>query len=198
MVPLVLDDVLVNFDTVRAESAARVLRDFAALGHQVIMFTCHEHIMKVFHHIGVQVRVLPTQGTPGEAEIYHPQVIESAPVAIAAPVVDHVIEHVVEPEPIEEEPIVVEAAVEPVATFVPEPELEPAVEIEEPVVELAKARPVRRVVVVEQQPNIDWLWYERTPESLDWGWVESTERVDERSTPDDLWMSRGMGFHAER
>lgn len=208
MVPLVLDDVFVNFDTVRTESAARVLRDFAALGHQVIMFTCHEHIMKIFHHIGVQVRVLPTQGTPGEAEIYHPQVIESAPVAIAAPVVaDHVIEqvieHVVEPEPIEEEPIhedpnVVETVVEAPVALVPEPELEPLEEIEETIVEVAKARPVRRVVVVEQQPNIDWLWYERTPESLDWGWVESTERVDERPTPDDLWMSRGMGFHVER
>ncbi len=32
MVPLVLDDVLVNFDSIRAESAAKVLRDFAALG----------------------------------------------------------------------------------------------------------------------------------------------------------------------
>ncbi len=70
--PLVLDDVLVNFDSVRAESAAKVLRDFATLGHQVVMFTCHEHIMKIFHHIGVQVRVLPPQGQPGEAVVYYP------------------------------------------------------------------------------------------------------------------------------
>ncbi len=35
MLPLVLDDVFVNFDRARTLAAARVLRDFAALGHQV-------------------------------------------------------------------------------------------------------------------------------------------------------------------
>jgi DNA repair exonuclease SbcCD ATPase subunit len=72
-VPLVVDDVLVNFDSHRAQLAAQVLKDFAAMGHQVIMFTCHEHIMRMFHQIGVQVRVLPVQGEPGEAKIYQPQ-----------------------------------------------------------------------------------------------------------------------------
>lgn len=71
-VPLVLDDVLVNFDSHRAQLAAQVLKDFAAMGHQVIMFTCHEHIMRMFHQIDVQVRVLPVQGEPGEAKIYQP------------------------------------------------------------------------------------------------------------------------------
>lgn len=42
------------------------------MGHQVIMFTCHEHIMRMFHQIDVQVRVLPVQGEPGEAKIYQP------------------------------------------------------------------------------------------------------------------------------
>ena len=46
--PLVLDDVLVNFDAERAKAAAAVLRDFAAAGHQLLIFTCHEHIMKLF------------------------------------------------------------------------------------------------------------------------------------------------------
>lgn len=46
--PLVLDDVLVNFDTERVRCAARVLCDFARHGHQVIMFTCHEHITDIF------------------------------------------------------------------------------------------------------------------------------------------------------
>jgi len=82
--PLVLDDVLVNFDSLRATSAAKVLRDFAALGHQVVMFTCHEHIMKMFHGIGVQVRVLPAQGQSGEATIYYPEV-DVQPAAIAVP-----------------------------------------------------------------------------------------------------------------
>jgi uncharacterized protein YhaN len=102
--PLVLDDVLVNFDSARATHAARVLRDFASLGHQVVMFTCHEHIMKMFHGIDVQVRVLPEQGIPGEASVYHPAF---TPVVIAdVPI---------------EKPIVVEpaAAEVPMAPIVP-------------------------------------------------------------------------------
>ena len=46
--PLILDDVLVNFDVERAKAAAQVLRDFAAQGHQMLIFTCHEHIAKLF------------------------------------------------------------------------------------------------------------------------------------------------------
>ncbi len=46
--PLVLDDVLVNFDSERAAAAAEVLRDFAAAGRQTIVFTCHEHIRDIF------------------------------------------------------------------------------------------------------------------------------------------------------
>lgn len=57
--PLVLDDLLVNFDTDRARSTAEVLRDFAAAGHQVLLFTCHEHIKRLFQELGVRVRRLP-------------------------------------------------------------------------------------------------------------------------------------------
>jgi hypothetical protein len=98
--PLVLDDVLVNFDTIRATSAAKVLRDFAALGHQVVMFTCHEHIMRLFDDIGVQVRVLPNQGHPGEATVYHPGIAAKA--TSVQPVV--MIEEVPEPEVVQPEP----------------------------------------------------------------------------------------------
>src|SRR5207245_734165 len=59
--PLVLDDVLVNFDTDRVLCAAKVLCDFAAQGHQVIMFTCHEHITDIFEDAGGEVRVLPSR-----------------------------------------------------------------------------------------------------------------------------------------
>jgi uncharacterized protein YhaN len=72
VLPLVMDDVLVNFDAHRARCAARVLRDFSMLGNQVIMFTCHEHIMRMLDDIGVQVRVLPNQGKSGEAHIFVP------------------------------------------------------------------------------------------------------------------------------
>ncbi|HYO25278.1 MAG TPA: hypothetical protein VEQ85_10025, partial [Lacipirellulaceae bacterium] len=40
--PMVLDDVLVNFDVGRAQKAAEVLSEFAAAGHQLLFFTCHE------------------------------------------------------------------------------------------------------------------------------------------------------------
>jgi hypothetical protein len=57
--PLVLDDVLVNFDVARAKAAAGVLRDFAKAGHQVLIFTCHEHIARLFKNIKAEVRDLP-------------------------------------------------------------------------------------------------------------------------------------------
>jgi hypothetical protein len=72
MLPLVLDDVLVNFDHRRAMHAAKTLQTFAELGHQVMMFTCHEHITRIFQAIGVQVRLLPEQGKPGSATILLP------------------------------------------------------------------------------------------------------------------------------
>lgn len=59
--PLLLDDVLVNFDRRRATAAARVLDAFAKTGHQVLVFTCHDHLAEVFAARGVPVRNLPTQ-----------------------------------------------------------------------------------------------------------------------------------------
>ncbi len=195
--PLVLDDVLVNFDSVRAESAAKVLRDFATLGHQVVMFTCHEHIMRIFHEIGVQVRVLPPQGTPGEAIVYYPEnkVIEQAEpieriVYVPAPAPEPVREPVVEiaaprPEPL---PVVEK----PLPLPLPSP-------IKVEVVPELPPRPVKRVVVVEPEPQmpepqIDWLWYEHMDEdienNLDLGWVESEDHPDDELPPPDLWWHR--------
>ncbi|MGD0896494.1 MAG: AAA family ATPase [Thermoguttaceae bacterium] len=57
--PLVLDDVLVNFDADRARAAAAVLRDFAAAGHQLLVFTCHEHIAGLFKSLRAPVASLP-------------------------------------------------------------------------------------------------------------------------------------------
>src|SRR5208283_4624832 len=57
--PLILDDVLVNFDIERAKAAAQVLRDFAAQGHQMLVFTCHEHIAKLFRGMKAPVNELP-------------------------------------------------------------------------------------------------------------------------------------------
>ena len=58
--PMVLDDVLVNFDEERAKAAAALLRDFAEGGHQVLVFTCHEHLARLFKSLRVDVRRLPS------------------------------------------------------------------------------------------------------------------------------------------
>ena len=62
--PLVLDDVLVNLDARRVRAAADVLRDFGQSGHQVLLFTCHEHVTRIFADAGVEIRTLPTRGQP--------------------------------------------------------------------------------------------------------------------------------------
>ena len=59
--PMVLDDVLVNFDAIRAQRAAAVLKDFAAGGHQVLLFTCHEHMWQMFQSLEVDCRRLPNR-----------------------------------------------------------------------------------------------------------------------------------------
>jgi len=117
--PLVLDDVLVNFDSIRATHAARVLRDFASLGHQVIMFTCHEHIMKIFHNIDVQVRVLPAQGQTGDARIYQPHDVPTPKPVRRVP-------EVVVEKPIAVAPVAVkrEEVVAPVVVHIPFPQTE--------------------------------------------------------------------------
>lgn len=60
VLPLVLDDVMVNFDVERARAAAIVFRDFAASGGQILVFTCHEHIVEIFGQLGMEVRLLPS------------------------------------------------------------------------------------------------------------------------------------------
>lgn len=61
LLPLVLDDVLVNLDVRRARMAAEVLRDFASQGHQMLLFTCHHHIFRIFQAAHAEVRMLPVR-----------------------------------------------------------------------------------------------------------------------------------------
>jgi hypothetical protein len=60
VLPLILDDVLVNFDADRARAAAEVLRDFAAEGQQMLVFTCHDHIAKLFRGLKAPICELPS------------------------------------------------------------------------------------------------------------------------------------------
>ena len=69
VLPLVLDDVLVNFDTHRARAAAEVLQEFADAGHQVLVFTCHEHVMQIFQSLSVDVRQLPDHNDPADVSL---------------------------------------------------------------------------------------------------------------------------------
>ncbi len=59
--PMVLDDVLVNFDAVRTQRAAEVLGEFAAGGHQLLVFTCHEHMWQMFKELDADCRRLPSR-----------------------------------------------------------------------------------------------------------------------------------------
>jgi hypothetical protein len=162
---LVLDDVLVNFDTIRATSAAKVLRDFAALGNQVVMFTCHEHIMRLFDSIGVQVRVLPTQGEPGIAEIYHPQKLISGVVIDQAPAIAQPEAAATSVTPEQAAPIVLERAPEPevIEILQPDPLVLPgktrvAAKVELPPIKLSA---VKVVNVAEVERDDVPLWFEQ-------------------------------------
>lgn len=90
--PMVLDDVLVNFDAVRTQRAAEVLVDFAAGGHQLMIFTCHEHMWQMFKALSADCRRLPNRF--GET-------IELIP---DEPIVEAIVEEVVDELPVVEEP----------------------------------------------------------------------------------------------
>ncbi len=64
LLPLILDDVLVNFDAQRAKAAARLLHQFAEGGHQLLVFTCHEHILALFAELEVPLGRLPDCNRP--------------------------------------------------------------------------------------------------------------------------------------
>ncbi|MFZ4080967.1 MAG: ATP-binding protein [Pirellula sp.] len=185
--PLVLDDVLVNFDTIRATAAAKVLRDFAALGHQVVMFTCHEHIMRMFDSIDVQVRVLPSQGQLGVAEIYRPdQVLEKPTESLA--------QKLIEPPPMVIE--VVDANEIDVKQQEPEPIVLPA-----RTRVLAKQEPevAPEIRLVTEEPLIDSvpLWFEQ-----DWTDSEPLELAEpiasvDRVDPIDIDFAQRVWTESE-
>lgn len=189
MLPLVLDDVLVNFDRDRAIHAAQTLKTFAELGHQVMMFTCHEHIVDIFQDIEVEVRLMPAQGTPGRATVLLPEEdVEEEPYEedeyeqYDEEDEEEVLEADPEPEP---EPVVES---EPVVTVLPPPKPTPKpkpetkiIYIERPAAK-SKKQPEKRVEDVEpididddepeyfededvakRAPAIGWAWFEREP-----------------------------------
>ncbi len=140
--PMVLDDVLVNFDAGRSRTAAKVLIDFAKAGHQLFVFTCHEHVWEMFKDLHADVRRLPSR--------YEEAVNEEPLEELVEQEVQEIVE-VVEPEPEVEE--VIEAIVE-APPVVEEPELEP---------ELIEAEYLDLAPRVVEQATIDAVYEELTP-----------------------------------
>ncbi|MBP88944.1 MAG: hypothetical protein CMJ64_19885 [Planctomycetaceae bacterium] len=56
--PLLISGLFTNVDSKNVPEAAELLRDFAARGHQVILFTRHEHVANVFRLLNVPIREL--------------------------------------------------------------------------------------------------------------------------------------------
>ena len=97
--PMVFDDVFVNFDSRRTKLAAELLVDFTRQnGQQILMFTCHEHIARIFHAAGAAIRTLPG----------HDLDLNDLPKPLPTPT--PVVQRLVEPEPPVVEPVVVELA----------------------------------------------------------------------------------------
>jgi len=126
--PLVLDDVLVNFDARRAKAAAAVLRDFASRGHQLLVFTCHEHILKLFKSLKVPVNHLPNNSED-----------QPAPVTFAEPAVTRQTRKSKKPKPPVE--LIEEQAEEPVEDEVIEDEIIADVPVEDGVFEPPEEEP---------------------------------------------------------
>lgn len=62
--PMVLDDLLVNFDQERTEAAVETLVDFAEGGRQILFFTCHLHLADLFERQGASPVWLPGHHVP--------------------------------------------------------------------------------------------------------------------------------------
>ncbi|WP_437187235.1 AAA family ATPase [Planctomicrobium sp. SH668] len=57
--PIVLDDVTVNFDQTRTEAAAHTLMEVAQQGQQILLLTCHLHFAQIFQQKGHEPIWLP-------------------------------------------------------------------------------------------------------------------------------------------
>ena len=59
--PLVLDDVLVNFDQDRTAAALETLGEVSDTGQQVVLFTCHRHVAKLLESQGREAQRMPVR-----------------------------------------------------------------------------------------------------------------------------------------
>ena len=54
--PVIMDDILVNFDPIRAQNAAQSIFELAK-NHQVLFFTCHPETVDIFKHVSRDIAV---------------------------------------------------------------------------------------------------------------------------------------------
>ena len=59
--PMVLDDVTVNFDQDRSDAAVETLLDFTRDGQQLLVFTSHLHYAQLFEKRGIKPIYLPSR-----------------------------------------------------------------------------------------------------------------------------------------
>ncbi len=57
-VPMIVSGAFTHVDSKNVPEAAELIRDFAAKGHQILLFTRHEHVASVFRLLNVPVRTL--------------------------------------------------------------------------------------------------------------------------------------------
>ena len=105
--PLILNDAFANIDNPGVATAAAVLRDYCQQGHQVLLFTRHQHVADRFRSLDVPVRQLPAFDRPQVA---------AAPVKAAQPAItpslseinqqlNMIAEELASPPPVRERPM---------------------------------------------------------------------------------------------
>ena len=181
MLPLVLDDVLVNFDGDRATHAAVTLKTFAELGHQVMMFTCHEHIVDIFQAIGVEVRQLPAQGQPGRATV----LLDEHAALDEEPFEEDLQTEVANDEQQEVEALDEIVAEEPAEEVVEETTVEELEEEMAPVLRLRKTPRRTPIPRPQRSPERTDTQVQANPSALDWAWFER-EPADGKIDDDEL------------
>ena len=142
--PMILDDVFVNFDAGRTRTACAVLRDFAKQGHQLLVFTCHEHVWRMFQEIKVDC---PPNSEPAwrdreeMPEEPKPEPVPEPVVAVIEPPAPHRSLSRPMPEPVAVEPKPPKAKPKPKPRIIPVvAEPDPDAFVDEPVP--AKPEPV--------------------------------------------------------
>jgi hypothetical protein len=158
--PMILDDVFVNFDAGRTRTACSVLRDFAKQGHQLLVFTCHEHVWQMFKEIKVDCRRIPNRHGKLEEEVQETTKLDPVSEPIPEPVPD---------------PVVAQAPAEVEPTPSPQPIAPPPKRIKakprpKPVVVQAPVEAVEQEVLVEPvEPEqslyeVEYWWDSASPE----------------------------------